>query len=105
MPPKEKTLMEPPETLGNQTEYDAVMARLRTIQSNVTVIMNAQAAYDDRQTLVMKQLDHLDLMVHEVHQFIEEHKPALAKGLALLDPGSSVRKYWRQRKGTDTDGG
>jgi hypothetical protein len=105
MPPKEKTLAAETETLGNQTEYDAVMERLRTIQNYLTSVLDNQADDDRRAALVTKQLDHLDGMIHEVHQFITEHKPALAKALALLDPGQSVRKYWKTRKGADTDGG
>jgi ABC-type transporter Mla subunit MlaD len=98
MPLKEKTLTEPSETLGNQTEYYAVMERLRSIQNYLTQVLDAQAVQ-------AKQLDHLDGMLHEVHQFIAEHKPALAKALSLLDPGQSVRKYWKARKGVETDGG
>jgi ABC-type transporter Mla subunit MlaD len=98
MPPKEKTLTEPPETLGNQTEYENVMARLRSISNYLTQVLDAQAVQ-------AKQLDHLDGMLHEVHQFIDEHKPALNKALSLLDPGSSVRKYLKARKGVEPDGG
>jgi ABC-type transporter Mla subunit MlaD len=105
MPPKEKTLTEPPETLGNQTEYDAVMERLRSINNNVTEVLNGQADLNARLDVLWKQLDHLDGMLHEVHQFIDEHKPALNKALSLLDPGSSVRKYFKARKGVEPDGG
>jgi ABC-type transporter Mla subunit MlaD len=45
------------------------------------------------------RLDHLDDMLHRIDQrtaavseFIEEHKPALARGLALVDPGAKLRK-------------
>ena len=72
--------------------------RLRSIQNYLTQVLDAQAVQ-------AKQLDHLDGMLHEVHQFIAEHKPALAKALSLLDPGQSVRKYWKARKGVETDGG
>jgi len=53
------------------------------------------------------RLDHLDTMLHEIDRkltavtahldtalgFIDEHKPALTKGLALLDPGAGVRGW------------
>lgn len=41
----------------------------------------------DRELLerIAKQLDHVDLMVHGVSRFIDDHRPALAKGLAMLD--------------------
>jgi hypothetical protein len=45
------------------------------------------------------RLDHLDAMTHdllrevrEVTAFINEHKPALARGLALVDPGAKLRE-------------
>ncbi len=48
-----------------------------------------------------KQLDHIDVMVHEIHQFIGEHKPALTKALTLLDPGRPMRDWLgRHRKDT-----
>lgn len=43
-----------------------------------------------------RQLDHLDLMLHEVHQFITEHKPALDKALMFLD--NPVKTYLSRRK-------
>jgi ABC-type transporter Mla subunit MlaD len=103
MLPKEKTLAAETETLGNQTEWDAVMARLASVQNYLTNILDNQADDDKRLDMFAKQLDHLDGMTHEVHQFITENKAALAKGLALLDPGQSVRKYWKTRKGADPD--
>jgi ABC-type transporter Mla subunit MlaD len=112
MPPKEKTLATEAETLGNQTEYDAVMERLRSIQNYLANVLDNQADDDKRLdgltrqlVIISKQLDHLDGMLHEVHQFIDEHKPALNKALSLLDPGSSVRKYFKARKGVEPDGG
>jgi hypothetical protein len=45
-----------------------------------------------------KRLDHLDEGIHAIRQqlaeisdFIDEHKPALARGMALMDPGSKIR--------------
>jgi ABC-type transporter Mla subunit MlaD len=112
MPPKEKTLPDPAETLSNQTEFNAVMERLRSIQDYLTNVLDNQAddrklmeALADRLEVQAKQLDHLDQMQHEVSQFVDEHKPALNKALALLDPGTSVRKYFKARKGVDPDGG
>lgn len=41
----------------------------------------------DRELLerVAKQLDHVDVMTHEIAQFITEHKPALTKALGMLE--------------------
>lgn len=45
-----------------------------------------------------KRLDHFDEVLHlidqrsaEIMAFIDEHKPALARGLALMDPGAKLR--------------
>jgi ABC-type transporter Mla subunit MlaD len=112
MPPKEKTLPGPAETLSNQTEFDSVMERLRSLQGYLTNVLDSQADDDKRldvlthqMEVISKQLDHLDGMLHEVSQFVDEHRPALNKALALLDPGTSVRKYFKARKGVDPDGG
>jgi hypothetical protein len=44
-----------------------------------------------------RRIDHLDGMVHEVHQFICENKPHLEKALRFLDPAASMRDYLRKR--------
>jgi hypothetical protein len=49
----------------------------------------------------LKQLDHIDVMIHEINQFISEHRPALTKALTLLDPGRSMRDYLKRRKTDD----
>jgi hypothetical protein len=55
--------------------------------------------------LILKHLAHIDEGVHEVERqlaantakldavlaFIEEHRPALARGLSLMDSGAKVR--------------
>lgn len=45
-----------------------------------------------------KQLDHLDFMLHEVHQFITDNRPHLERALAVLD--NPVSKYMQARKRT-----
>lgn len=47
---------------------------------------------------LLKRLDHLDEIAHRTEQavgqvleFIEEHRPALARGLSLMDPGARLR--------------
>lgn len=54
---------------------------------------------------VMKTLDHLDSQLHDLDrkmagilEFIAEHRPALARGLALMDPGAKVRSMLPGRK-------
>lgn len=54
---------------------------------------------------IMKTLDHIDLQLHDlcrtvdgIEAFISEHRPALARGLALMDPGAKVRAMLPGRK-------
>jgi hypothetical protein len=44
------------------------------------------------------QLDHLDVLVHQVHQFIEEHKPAIARAAGLLDTGARFQGFLSGKK-------
>jgi hypothetical protein len=44
-----------------------------------------------------KQADHIDVQVHEIGQFIDEHRPALARGLALMSAGTRLGA-WRKPK-------
>ena len=50
-------------------------------------ITNMIEGLSDRLELVQRQADHIDAQVHEIGQFIDEHRPALAKGLALMGGG------------------
>ena len=52
----------------------------------------------DRQLMerMARQLDHLDEQLHEVRQFIDQHRPALDKAMKLMD--NPVAKYLEQRK-------
>jgi hypothetical protein len=51
------------------------------------------------------RLDHLDEGVHaldrkisDIAAFIDEHKPALARGLSLMDPGAKLRGFLKGAK-------
>jgi len=51
-----------------------------------------------------KRLDHIDTILHGIAQgtaqilaFIEEHRPALAHGLSLMDPGAKLRSAMGMR--------
>ena len=50
----------------------------------------------DLLVLMLKQLDHLDTQLHELRQFIDEHRPALDKAMQVLD--NPVSKYLAARK-------
>jgi hypothetical protein len=48
--------------------------------------------------LILKHLSHMDEGIHAIErrldgiaEFIEEHRPALARGLALMDSGAKIR--------------
>lgn len=52
---------------------------------------------------LIKRLNHLDEGIHAVQQqlgeitaFIDEHKPALARGLSLMDPAAGLRKILKK---------
>ena len=58
-----------------------------------------ETVYDEGQTLsdrelldrLARQVDHLDVMVHEIHQFITVNAPHLERLLPLMDPGAKIR--------------
>ena len=58
-------------------------------------VMPLETPNDELETLsdrelserICRQLDHLDVMLHEVTQFLDEHKPALNRALGFLDAG------------------
>lgn len=54
---------------------------------------------------LVKRLDHLDEIAHRTEQsvgqvleFINEHRPALARAMSLMDPGSKIRGMMASRK-------
>jgi hypothetical protein len=49
------------------------------------------------QEITRKQLDHIDSMTHEILRFIEEHRPALNRALAFMEPGKGIRDYLKNR--------
>ena len=61
-------------------------------------IENMIGSLSDRLELVQRQADHIDEQVHEIGQFIDEHRPALARGLALM--GGGLGGWIGKRKGT-----
>jgi ABC-type transporter Mla subunit MlaD len=57
-----------------------------------------------RDVTTRKQLDHLDVMLREVTQFIEENRPALERATAMLDPGQPMRAFLRKRPRVGSNG-
>jgi hypothetical protein len=52
-----------------------------------------------------KILGHHDELLHRIDQALQplrDHPEAVAKGLSLLDPGASVRKFMTGRKAAKT---
>lgn len=93
--------MPPEETLNHEpltaNDRDFVLELARKTE-------NLYEELSGRLDMHLKQLDHIDGMVHEIHQFITEHKPALTKALTLLDPGRSMRDYLGRRRKDISDG-
>ena len=80
--------MATPKTTGNPAETD----------SDIDIPLT-----DTEQ--ISKQLAHLDEGIHaierqlaEVLSFIDAHRPALARGLALMDPGAKMRAMLPSRR-------
>ena len=45
---------------------------------------------------IESQLDHIDIMLHEIKQLLDQLEPLvplIPRALALLDPGSAVRRH------------
>jgi hypothetical protein len=99
MPPKEKTPNHDTSTLSDREFLEELAGKIDRLLNTAGLHTQYLADLDERTTIHSKQLDHLDQMLHEVWQFIEEHKPALAKALGFLDPGQSMRDFLKSRKG------
>lgn len=60
---------------------------------------------------LIKRLNHIDDLLHRIDQrttgiadFIDEHRPALARGLSLMDPGAKLRgAFGMKPKGNKRD--
>ena len=74
-----------------------ILARYRCGVDTETLQTISDTSTDrDLLVLMLKQLDHLDTQLHELRQFIDEHKPALDKAMQVLD--NPVSKYLAARK-------
>jgi hypothetical protein len=40
-----------------------------------------------------RRMDHMDVMLHEVHQFITENRPHLERALQFMEPGRAMKAY------------
>ena len=76
------------------TDRDFLLALADRIENNILTLA-------DRVEVLQRQADHIDTQVHEISQFIDEHRPALARGLALM--GGGLGGWIGKRKG-QTDG-
>jgi hypothetical protein len=81
-------------TGGNDVETMSDRDFLLMLANSIT---NMIESLSDRLELVQRQADHIDVQVHEISQFIEEHRPALARGLALMSAGTRLGA-WRKPK-------
>ena len=81
-------------TAGNEAETLSDRDFLLMLANSIT---NMIESLSDRLELVQRQADHIDVQVHEIGQFIEEHRPALARGLALMSAGTRLGA-WRKSK-------
>jgi ABC-type transporter Mla subunit MlaD len=68
---------------------------LLTVAASVEALIEGLS---DRVDVLQRQADHIDSQVHEIRQFIDEHRPALARGLALVNAGTKL-SGWRGKRG------
>jgi hypothetical protein len=85
-------------------DYESLAANLRVLYRAANRLAVAAADQAERDKTTRKQLDHLDVMLHQVIQFIEENRPALEHATALLDPGQGMRQFLRKRPRVGTNG-
>jgi hypothetical protein len=85
--PHTQTPNDQTETLSDREFLEGMAGRIEQ------AILLAEIRYEDAR----KQLDHLDDMTHQVLQFIEEHRPALNRALAFMEPGKGIRDYLKNR--------
>lgn len=71
------------------------MAAIKSESNHAETLEIDGTSFEDR---VLAKLDHLDAMVHALEQrvagvqgFVEDHRPALERGLGMLDPGAKLR--------------
>ena len=82
------------ETAGNGAETLSDADFLRELAVRVEAMLDIMSGKLDA---VQRQADHIDAQVHEIGQFIDEHRPALARGLALMSAGAKLGA-WRRPK-------
>jgi hypothetical protein len=86
--PDDKTAGNEPETFSDDAGFPAA----------------ALQAIADRLAIMDKQLIHIDGQVHEIGQFIAEHRPALARALSLMS-GPGVRWMSGRKRAATTGNG
>ena len=77
-------------TAGNPTETMSDREFLEHLAAKIDLLLTGLADTAIR-------VDHVDVQVHAISQFIDEHRPALARGLALMSAGSKLGA-WRKSK-------
>jgi hypothetical protein len=92
--PHTQTPNDEAETLSDREFMERLGIDLRTLTGMVAEL---SGFVHGRAEVEAKQLDHLDLMTHQVLQFIEEHRPALNRALAFMEPGKGIRDYLKNR--------
>ena len=91
-------------TAGNQGETLSDHEFLVQLADGVDKILICLDRHSQDLERISQQADHLDVQVHAIGQFIEEHRPALARGLALMSAGSRLGA-WRKSGKDQANGG
>lgn len=99
--------MTAPETPPNEGEY-ALFPVLPPAEQRAILELSARLdAIADRLAEdgpIVRRLEHLDVQVHELQQFITEHAPLLDRAKAIMNPGAAAMAFLpgRHRGGKNT---
>ena len=84
-------------TAGNDVETLSGRDFLVQLADGIDKILICLDRHGQDLERISQQADHLNVQVHEIGQFIDEHRPALARGLALMSAGAKLGA-WRKPK-------
>jgi len=89
--PETETSNSGTETLSDREFLERLAVNVQGMAGMIGTLLQLQET--DR-----KQLDHVDTMTHEILQFIEENRPALARATALLGKARAWQGWAGTRK-------
>jgi len=95
--PHTQTPNDQAETLSDSQFLNQLGDAVAELSKGVAMLLETANLLLDARELDRKQLDHVDSMIHELVRFVDEHRPALSRALAFLEPGKGIRDYLKNR--------